>query len=153
MFQALILLGLSISGAASGLQLPPHGCLDVTFNVAATSQNTVFSSPPDPNNSMAIIAFAVDVLRGNLPATSGTATVSSTFAITGTYCVLRVLKRKDTLEILVYGITYNKTMWAGMGFSDQYNWHKHANAQGYATLALDRLGYSLSSYPDPLNVV
>ncbi|KAK3331195.1 Alpha/Beta hydrolase protein [Apodospora peruviana] len=98
--------------------------------------------------------------------TSGTVTINSTFTIRGTYCVPpRHVRAKDTLEVLLHGITYNKTMWAGYGLASNrhpsspfgtnyYNWHYHANARGYATLAIDRLGHGANpDRPDPLSVV
>ncbi|KAK3364493.1 hypothetical protein B0T25DRAFT_514165 [Lasiosphaeria hispida] len=42
---------------------------------------------------------------------------------------------------------------AGTYCLPKYNWHKFANDRGYGTLAIDRIGYSLSSHPEPLNVV
>ncbi|KXX82335.1 putative cardiolipin-specific deacylase, mitochondrial [Madurella mycetomatis] len=114
----------------------------------------VFSSPPDPNNQTDIIHFMRETWRGNMPTIDGTTTVSDTFTIKGTYCVPANVMAKDTLQVLVHGITYNKSMWAGMGFDSQYNWHHYANTRGYATLALDRLGHGENpQVPDPLTVV
>ncbi|KAK4161250.1 putative cardiolipin-specific deacylase, mitochondrial [Cladorrhinum sp. PSN259] len=115
----------------------------------------VFTSPPDLDNGTAIIDFMVQTWKGNMPATNGFTPVSGTFTIKGTYCVpAKNVRSKDTLEVLVHGITYNKTMWEGMGFGSEYDWHKYANSRGYATLALDRLGHGANpQFPDPLNVV
>lgn len=70
----------------------------------------VFTSPPDPNNGTAIVDFMVKTWKGVMPATDGFTTVKDTFTIRGTYCVPKNVKSKDTLEVLIHGITYNKTM-------------------------------------------
>ncbi|KAK4234370.1 putative cardiolipin-specific deacylase, mitochondrial [Achaetomium macrosporum] len=127
----------------------------------------IFASPPDPNNSTAIVDFMRQTWLGNAPATNGTTAVSGTWTIAGTYCAPRPGQAAklphSTLEVLIHGITYNHSMWAGLGFpraSDPnaedhiYNWHAYANSRGYATLALDRLGHGSSPQrPDPLTVV
>lgn len=162
MRNALILLGLALSGvsapAAAGSGAGPGRCSDVSFEVSVTSQNVVFESPPDLNNVTETVDFVREAWRGNFPATNGTAPVSGTFTIKGTYCAPGGAKpargQADTLEVLVHGITYNKSMWAGLGFGPPYDWHAHANARGYATLALDRLGHGDNpARPDPLGVV
>ncbi|KAH6855403.1 Alpha/Beta hydrolase protein [Chaetomium sp. MPI-CAGE-AT-0009] len=102
-------------------------------------------------------AFMRSVWRGTPAATSGTFTVSDTFTIKGTYCTPKTTPTTSPkgLQVLVHGITYNKTMWAGMGFSPaDYSWHTAATSRGYATLALDRLGHGANPQrPDPLSVV
>ncbi|KAH6628819.1 Alpha/Beta hydrolase protein [Chaetomium tenue] len=100
----------------------------------------------------------LSVWRGTPAATNGTLTVSDTFTIKGTYCNPKSTganKPPKGLQILVHGITYNKTMWAGFGFSpSDYSWHTAATSRGYATLALDRLGHGANpQHPDPLSVV
>ncbi|KAK3367310.1 Alpha/Beta hydrolase protein [Lasiosphaeria ovina] len=91
--------------------------------------------------------------RGTPPPSSGTTAVSGTFTIVGTYCVPDD-NYKDTLQVLVHGITYGRDYWAGLGFSGDLNWNVAANAAGYATLAIDRLGHGDNPQrPDPLTVV
>lgn len=146
--------GIALLGLAALARGSKPCCSDVSFEVPVTSQNVAFSSPPDPDNTTAIVEFMRHVWLGNAPETNGTTATSGTFTIKGTHCVPK--KGKATaLQILVHGITYNKTMWAGMGFpSDEYNWHAQATARGYATLALDRLGHGANPQrPDPLSVV
>ncbi|KAK4140159.1 putative cardiolipin-specific deacylase, mitochondrial [Dichotomopilus funicola] len=141
-------------GLALGTCAAKPQCADVTFNVPITnSQNVAFASPPDPNDTAAIVGFMRDVWNGNKPASTGAFPVSDTFIIKGTYCVPKGSQTPKGLEVLVHGITYNKTMWAGQGF-EKYNWHAAATARGYASLALDRLGHGDNPQrPDPLNVV
>ena len=151
----LALLGLALPGAsARSVAGCSAVCSEVSFDVPVTSENVQFSSPPDPNNTTAIVDFMLSVWRGTPAATNGTLTVSDTFTIKGTYCTPKNSQPKG-LEILVHGITYNKTMWAGLGFSpSKYSWHTAATSRGYATLALDRLGHGANpQHPDPLSIV
>jgi pimeloyl-ACP methyl ester carboxylesterase len=149
MRRSLTLLGLALSGASA----KSCGCSDVTFEVPVTSQNVAFASPPDTSNTTDIVEWMREVWRGNFPTLNGTTTVSDTFTIKGTYCVPKN-RKADTLQVLVHGITYNKSMWAGFGLDDKYNWHAYANARGYASLAFDRLGHGDNPQrPDPLTVV
>jgi pimeloyl-ACP methyl ester carboxylesterase len=155
MRSGLALLGFGLAGASA--KYPKSSCSDVSFDVPVTSQNVVFSSPPDPHNSTAIVDFINSGWSSIPPATNGTTTISDTFTIKGTYCVPKGHAKHTlttpTLQVLVHGITYNKTVWSGMGFP-AYSWHTHANARGYATLALDRLGHGDNPQrPDPLTVV
>jgi pimeloyl-ACP methyl ester carboxylesterase len=55
---------------------------------------------------------------------------------------------------LVHGMTYNSTLWSGLGFSDHYSWVNHATRRGYPTLAIDRLGHGDSpARPDPVSII
>ncbi|KAL2155381.1 hypothetical protein VTH82DRAFT_123 [Thermothelomyces myriococcoides] len=152
-YQALSLAILALPGTSAGPNITPN-CSDVTFNLSIVSQNVIFASPPDPDNTTEIVEFTRTVWRGEVPATNGTQTISDTFAIVGTFCLPPDHSQPPKgLQILLHGITYNKTMWAGGGFPE-YDWHAFATARGYATLALDRLGHGASPQrPDPLTVV
>ncbi|KAK0628382.1 Alpha/Beta hydrolase protein [Bombardia bombarda] len=130
-------------------------CSDVSFKVAAAAQNTVFTNPPDPQNKTAIIDFFNASFSPPGVATNGTQAVSGVYTINGVYCKPRVsCLKQQTLQILIHGLGYNKTMWSGSGEGDQYSWQKPANAKGYHTLAIDRLSHgSNPQHPDPLTVV
>ncbi|KAK4247667.1 putative cardiolipin-specific deacylase, mitochondrial [Corynascus novoguineensis] len=153
----LTLLGLTFLGASASPTFTPS-CSDVAFDIPVVSNNVAFASPPDPNNTADIVEFMRAIWGGATPATNGTLTISDTFTIRGTYCRPRpgngtARSPPKGLQILVHGITYNKTMWAGEGFPS-YDWHAFAAARGYATLALDRLGHGANPQrPDPLAVV
>ncbi|KAK3934677.1 Alpha/Beta hydrolase protein [Diplogelasinospora grovesii] len=167
MFSRLSLAAIGIStlvAAAPNFGSSQQRCSSVSFKLSATAENAVFASPPNPENETAIEAFVKSAFSANPPATDGTVPASGTFTINGIYCkpTVPMPHRGAAIQILVHGITYNKTMWSGLGFGDQYDWHKFANAQGYHTLAIDRLGHGLDQggqpwqrqqYPDPLNVV
>jgi pimeloyl-ACP methyl ester carboxylesterase len=140
--------------AAFSIKIPPANCTPVSFLISAATQNVVFLSPPDPNNQTAIIEFFYSGLaNGTGPAIKGTTTVSGNYIIDGTYCCPTSGPPK-ALEILVHGISYNKSIWSGLGINSTYNWQLYAASQGYSTLAIDRLGHgSDPQHPDPLNVV
>ncbi|KAL2168769.1 hypothetical protein VTG60DRAFT_6878 [Thermothelomyces hinnuleus] len=78
--QALTLICLALSGAWAGRKVKPS-CSDVTFNIPVVSQNVMFASPPDPDNTTDIVEFTRAIWRGTAPATNGTLTVSDTFII------------------------------------------------------------------------
>ena len=134
------------SMSTSGGALSHHGqpkrqasnCKDVTFTVSATAQNQVVANPPpnflDPDTSLAFLTQPV-VLT----------TVSGTQKLYGQFCepTVRNPSRAKTLQLLVHGITYDHTYWAGFDSipsSPAYSWVTYANALGYPTLAIDRLG-------------
>ncbi|KAK3361033.1 hypothetical protein B0T24DRAFT_660629 [Lasiosphaeria ovina] len=98
--------------------------------------------------SAALITFMLEAFRGTPPPDNGTTAVSGTFTVVGTYCVPDDLS-KNTLQILVHGITYGKDYWTGLGFGDEFDWHVAANACGYATLIpqlnIDTFHYLLNS--------
>ncbi|WP_284741854.1 alpha/beta fold hydrolase [Amycolatopsis sp. RTGN1] len=50
------------------------------------------------------------------------------------------------LQVLVAGGTYNRSYWSGLGL-DAYSYTARANAAGFATLAVDRIGTGASSHP------
>lgn len=133
----------------------PSQCSPVVFTVNATAQNAIFSNSPDPNNSTAVLSFLTSTLNG-IDFVIGTAPFSGTFTINGVYCkpTLPLEKHRNVLQFLVHGSTYNATMWSGYHFGTRYSWHHAANAQGYHTLAVDRLANGLNSrHLDPVTEV
>ena len=57
------------------------------------------------------------------------------------------------LQVLVHGSTYTKEYWDLGAWGDtntSYSWRAAANAAGYSTLAVDKLGNGYSSHPDPI---
>jgi pimeloyl-ACP methyl ester carboxylesterase len=65
-------------------------------------------------------------------------------AIAGTLCVP---PRAATVQVLVPGNTYNRAYWQVDLEPSRYSYVRAANAAGYATLALDRLGTGASLHP------
>lgn len=148
--RASTLLSAAVLGSTT---LVAADCSTVLFNLQVTADNVVFASPPDPANETDVIKFTLSSFRGNPPVINGTTTVSENFTITGTHCT-PVGQSKNTLQILVHGVTYDREYWSGFGVNPANNWHLAANSRGYATLAIDRLGHgSNPQRPDPLTVV
>ncbi|KAM0256044.1 hypothetical protein ACHAQJ_005243 [Trichoderma viride] len=155
-----IAFSFALAGLAAARPLadsPPTSpiCFPVTFDVHASAENVVVSSLPSEQNATAISDFLLSSLSAGGQTTSGTRTVSGNFIIKGTYCIPPpTVKAVGALQFLVHGVTYNKTVWAGLGISDRYNWHSYATNAGYHTLAIDTLGHGQNpQHPDPLNVV
>ncbi|KAK3353292.1 Alpha/Beta hydrolase protein [Lasiosphaeria hispida] len=145
--------------STSGLQWSP--CYPVTFHVRASASNVIFKHPPDPYNPEDITAFAAACsANATGPLLNGTTLITGTFRVKGTYCRPASSSRHHhyppTLQLLVHGGSYNRDIWSGHPFGDDYNWHASAIARGYHTLAIDRLahgGDTYRRYPDPITVV
>ncbi|MCJ1362775.1 hypothetical protein MMC16_001881 [Acarospora aff. strigata] len=65
--------------------------------------------------------------------------------------------RKNTVQLLVHGVTETKLYWSGLSYptginGDTYSWIAYASRQGYPTLAIDRIGNGNSTHPDPVLV-
>jgi hypothetical protein len=107
-----LLLWLSLLAlSTAGLLQPGKLCSQVTFTVNATAQNALYTVTPDPSNETDIANFVNAVFSGGVFPTNGTQTVGGTFAINGVFCKPIFARHDAVLEILVHGITYNKTMW------------------------------------------
>lgn len=153
-------LTLAVAGLAAARPLADHvpagpTCFPITFYVDASTQNVVITNPPSEHNATAIYDFMLSTVSTGSQAISGTKTVSGGFVIEGTYCIPPpTVKDVGALQFLVHGVTYNKTVWAGLGISERYSWHNYATSAGYHTLAIDSLGHGQNpQHPDPLNVV
>jgi len=68
------------------------------------------------------------------------------YQVSGELCLPRG-RSADTLEILVHGASYNRSYWDFPFQPARYSFVRHANAAGFATLALDRLGSGESDHP------
>jgi pimeloyl-ACP methyl ester carboxylesterase len=55
--------------------------------------------------------------------------------------------RERTLQILIHGASYNRSYWDFPFMSRHYSYVRHANAAGFSTLAIDRLGSGASDRP------
>jgi pimeloyl-ACP methyl ester carboxylesterase len=145
-----VLLGSLPSASASSVS-----CQAVSFSLNFTTAVVRFSDPPDTHNETSVIDFAENAYdNGALAPSVGTVNVSGPFTINGTYCVPSTSLSPGVLQILVHGITYNHSMWLGLGNGEQYNWPTYAASQGYHTLSIDRLGHS-NTHPtlDPINLL
>lgn len=68
------------------------------------------------------------------------------YRIVGELCIPRRQTHR-TLQLLVHGASYNHRYWDFPFMPEHYSYVRHANASGFATLALDRLGSGESDHP------
>lgn len=133
-------------------------CKNMTFKVQATAVNKVIPSPAAGTLS---IQSGVNEFYAGLPAllaVSTNQTRSGTFELAAVYCQPphqnhNYQSGKAPLQILLHGSTYTKEYWdrGSWGYGDlKYSWTKAMNRNGYATLAVDKLGNGASSHPDPV---
>ncbi|KAL7917197.1 Alpha/Beta hydrolase protein [Trichoderma austrokoningii] len=153
-------LNLAMAGLAAAKPLTDYTpasptCFPITFHVDASAENVIIANAPSEKNAAAVYDFMLSTVSAGSQTTSGTRAVSGDFVIEGTYCIPPPTVRDvGALQFLVHGVTYNKTVWAGLGISQKYNWHSYATNAGYHTLAIDCLGHGQDpQHPDPLNVV
>ena len=157
--------------------LAASNCTNITFTVRASATNLIVD--PQPNSALDSVA-KVDAYLKAVPETiangrSGRRT--GKFKLAAVYCAPVVLGNdydlaSDTsqlaaavaadkfpfnaslpLQVLVHGSTYTKEYWDLGAWGDtntSYSWRAAANAAGYATLAVDKLGNGGSSHPDPI---
>jgi len=160
----LIVLAASSAGAIAPVttgNFPPQPkCRSVQLHVRAAADNIRFTNPPDPNNATDIRQWLFSSLADPTGSyMNGTQLVSGIYRISATYCEphgnSHHHRRRRTLQVLVHGMTYNKEIWAGFGYSDIYNWHAYATRAGYHTLAVNRLGRGqlTGTVPDPITEV
>ncbi|KAF5684638.1 alpha beta-hydrolase [Fusarium denticulatum] len=135
---------------------PTHRCQDVTFSVSGTAENFNITGIP-LNNPSSLAEILLTVKPPGI-------TISGSQTLAGRFCepTVDILKNKGKLQVLFSSITGNRENWSAQGGptfgfmpykSELYSWVDYANAQGYPTLALDRLGSGKSSHPDPVLVV
>ncbi|ROT41606.1 hydrolase [Sodiomyces alkalinus F11] len=60
------------------------------------------------------------------------------------------IERKEMLQLLIHGATFNKVMWDFPYKPETYSWTRFMTAAGYTTLAIDLVGNGNSSKPDGL---
>jgi len=71
-----------------------------------------------------------------------------TYTIVGELC-RPARGRARTLQILLHGASFNRSYWDFPHRPRRYSYVRHANAAGFATLAVDRLGTGDSDRPPP----
>lgn len=135
-------------------------CQDVTFTVSATAVNKVIPSPPARVLSTQEGVNAFFASLGGLLAASTNQTRSGTFQLAAEYCEPTDYGRHHArnrklppLQITMHGSTYTKAYWnrGSWGYGHpKYSWTQAMNRNGYATLAVDKLGNGNSSHPDPV---
>lgn len=127
-------------------------CKDVFFTVSGTAQNQNLTTFTVGNATTLKQVFAADAFPR--------ITVSGSQQIGGTYCTPS--NDNGKLQVFFPSITANRESFSAQGgptfgyapYQPQmYSWVDYANARGYPTLTLDRLGNGKSSHPDPILVV
>ncbi|EME41981.1 hypothetical protein DOTSEDRAFT_72924 [Dothistroma septosporum NZE10] len=134
---ALLAMALAVAATPFHYPFPQLNCREITIpvNVSAENENLASNSTTPPSTL-----------------------VTGEYYIRARYCepAKIVGYRKDTLQLLVHGITYTQNYWSGLAppgtipGQDEYSWIKYASDRGYPTLSVDRLCNGLSSRPDGL---
>lgn len=75
-------------------------------------------------------------------------TSTDSYEIVGELC-RPVGRRSSTLQILLHGASFNRHYWDFPYQPGHYSYVHHANAAGFTTLAIDRLGTGESDRPPP----
>lgn len=70
----------------------------------------------------------------------------ASYTIVGWLCAYGPLRGR-TVQVLVPGLTYDASYWNFPLDPERYSYVRYADAAGYATLAIDRLGTGASSHP------
>ena len=134
-------------------------CKNMKFTVQATAVNKVI---PSPAASTLNTQAGVNAFFAGLPGLLAAATNqirTGTYELVAVYCQPNSHHnshkpgQKAPLQILLHGSTYTKEYWdrGSWGYGDpKYSWTKAMNRNGYATLAVDKLGNGASSHPDPV---
>ena len=70
--------------------------------------------------------------------------------VAGTLCTVgKTGTKASVVQLLVHGITYDRSYWDFPVQPEKYSYVRAANAAGCATLAIDRVGSGVSSKPSP----
>ena len=142
---------LSLCSTSPVNQRAASNCRDIFFDLEASAQNRVALNPPtDFSDVVATIAFLTQPVAFQ--------PVSGPQKIYGQYCepTTKIPTCSGSLQLLVHGNSYDHqyfNAFDAVPSSLANSWAAFANAQGFPTLAIDRLGIGKSSHPDPINVV
>ncbi|RFU23978.1 hypothetical protein B7463_g12360, partial [Scytalidium lignicola] len=150
-FLALVQIFASLSTSALA-STPSPRCIEFTIPVTATSINVDI-----PDVTFTTVQSVVDLLESTAPILNTSET--SSFDISARFCYPTkvVASRKNTVQLLVHGITYTKSYWSALDYSPAvsnqlYSWVDFAAANGYPTLAFDRPGNGNSTRRDPFQI-
>lgn len=137
---------------SSKLALASLSCKNVTIPVTISATNVQLPSTLSLANLTTYLSLTAQELTN--------VAISGTYNINGRYCEpsVQIAGRNTTLQFLNHGLAQTLHYWSGQDFPDayhgsNYSWVAYAAAQGYPTLAIDRLGNGLSDHPSPISVV
>ncbi|KAF2440402.1 alpha/beta-hydrolase [Karstenula rhodostoma CBS 690.94] len=130
-------------------------CSNFSIPVEISSRQGVFPNIPAEAN-LEVTSFAQQFSQQgrnySAKILQGYATVQGKYEISAKYCQPDNGKA-STIQILSHGIGFDKTYWDLSYNNYNYSYVKVANAAGYSTLAIDRLGIGNSSHGDPINEI
>lgn len=137
------------------------GCVDVTFQTTVGAYNNLVNIYGNTSLQSTILSFLANISAGDAPFSTTTEYINGSYEINGELCepTSVVPGLPPTLQLLVHGLGYNHAYWKGLNpqfissNGSSYSWVEYARAQGYYTLAIDRLGSGMSSRPDPIRVL
>lgn len=139
--------------AAPTLATSSPQCKAVSFQVTGSAQNRNITGIPT-SELAALVAFYE---------TAPVVTATGPQTLAGTYCQPTTKNANNgKIQMFFSSILSDRSGWMAQGgvgldfppYQEQmYSWTDYANAKGYPTLALDRLGNGKSSHPDPILVV
>ncbi|KIM96720.1 hypothetical protein OIDMADRAFT_182911 [Oidiodendron maius Zn] len=112
--------------------MPANNCQSLIFNISTTVSNDRFGIAFEPTNTTSILDSLNSLLRAGQNPVTGSFQASETFEVAAEYCQPVNKPEGDiALQLLVYGGTYNKTIWNGLGSSETYSWTAITGEQGY----------------------
>ncbi|KAH8800291.1 Alpha/Beta hydrolase protein [Xylogone sp. PMI_703] len=133
-------------------------CATLSFAlVQGLPQHAAISPDSHPATPCETFDFKIPVQASN---DSGVLLPAAIYNISGSYCPPTTIipHREHTVQLLIHGATANKHYWSalgpvGGGYQERnYSWIDVSRAQGYHTVAIDRLGVGNSSHPSPGDV-
>ena len=146
---AFALLGSPLLASAGAV------CADVTLKgVHASADAKSISLPPGLLNNANALIDLVNSVVGAVGELWPVIPIEGTWDLSAIYCEPEDGKA-DTVQILAHGATYTKEYFVGHGLESEedlkkYSWAHYAAEEGYASLAIDRLGQGKSSNADPI---
>jgi pimeloyl-ACP methyl ester carboxylesterase len=131
----------------------PADCTDLVIPLRVSSLNRQVKDSVLTNGD-SVIALVSEI--GQTSNSSTWAREYTALNISARYCEPRGSSpRRDAIQLLVHGITYDKDYWFSLGMSGVqsrlYSWVDFATRRGYATLSIDRAGDGNSSHPNPFH--
>lgn len=139
-----------LPAAAACVRRPRVQCQELIINVEASAANRIITL-----NLTALDAAELIPQQLTTVVNAVSINITGQYQIAANYCapLIDVPERRQTLQILVHGVTYTKNYWAGPATRDigpgstNQSWIYTAAKQGYPVLALDRLCNGGSSHP------
>ncbi|OAA82403.1 hypothetical protein LEL_01948 [Akanthomyces lecanii RCEF 1005] len=141
---------LAIPAPPACVRRPRVQCQHLIINLEASAANRIIILNLTALNAAELIPKELTTVVN-----AASINITGQYQIAANYCapLIDVPERRQTLQILVHGVTYTKTYWAGPATQDigpgstNQSWIHYAAKQGYPVLAVDRLCNGGSSHP------